>query len=348
MAIKNKTEFAEALTYQDVLLVPQYSDIVSRSEIDAGSDLDNNLHLKLPIISSPMDTISEEEMALTMSKNGGMSIIHRYNEPEEQAAIVKKAVNSGADVVGAAVGVTNGYMERAELLIEAGASVIGSDVAHGHHALTANAIKSIKAKYPYVPLMAGNVATTNGFEALVEWGADSIRCNIGGGSICTTRVQTGHGVPGLQTIFECARAANAKGVKIIADGGIRNAGDIVKALAAGADFVMVGSLLSGTDQAPGKLLKTPEGNFKQYRGMASRDAQMSWRGKSSAPEGVSTMVPWKGDANRILVELAGNIRSGLSYSGARNIAELQVKAEFIRQTNASQSESSAHILKRYR
>ena len=348
MAIKNKTEFAEALTYQDVLLVPQYSDIVSRSEIDAGSDLDNNLHLKLPIISSPMDTISEEEMALTMSKNGGMSIIHRYNEPEEQAAIVKKAVNSGADVVGAAVGVTNGYMERADLLMEAGASVICIDVAHGHHALTEKAIKSIKAKYPYVHLMAGNVATKEGFEALVEWGADSIRCNIGGGSICTTRVQTGHGVPGLQTIFECARAANAKGVKIIADGGIRNAGDIVKALAAGADFVMVGSLLSGTDQAPGKLLKTPEGNFKQYRGMASRDAQMSWRGKSSAPEGVSTMVPWKGDANRILVELAGNIRSGLSYSGSRNIAELQEKAEFIKQTNASQSESSAHILKRYR
>ena len=348
MAIKNKTEFAEALTYQDVLLVPQYSDIVSRSEIDSGSDLDDKLHLKLPIISSPMDTISEEEMALTMSKNGGMSIIHRYNEPEEQAAIVKKAVNSGTDIVGGAIGVTSGYMERAELLIEAGASVICIDVAHGHHALTEKAIKSIKAKYPYVHLMAGNVATKEGFEALVEWGADSIRCNIGGGSICTTRVQTGHGVPGLQTIFECASAANDKGIKIIADGGIRNAGDIVKALAAGADFVMVGSLLSGTDQAPGKLLKTPEGNFKQYRGMASRDAQMNWRGQSSAPEGVSTMVPWKGDANRILVELAGNIRSGLSYSGSRNITELRKKAEFIRQTNASQSESSAHILKGYR
>jgi IMP dehydrogenase len=161
-------------------------------------------------------------------------------------------------------------------------------------------------------------------------------------------VQTGHGVPGLQTIFDCAKAANDKGVKIIADGGIRNAGDIVKALAAGADFVMVGSLLSGTDQAPGKLLKTPEGNFKQYRGMASRDAQMNWRGQSSAPEGVSTMVPWKGDANRILAELAGNIRSGLSYSGSRNISELKERAEFIKQTNASQSESSAHILKRYR
>jgi IMP dehydrogenase len=161
-------------------------------------------------------------------------------------------------------------------------------------------------------------------------------------------VQTGHGVPGLQTILECARASNASGVKIIADGGIRNAGDVVKALAAGADFVMVGSLLSGTDQAPGKLLKTPDGNFKQYRGMASRDAQMNWRGKSSSPEGVSSMVPWKGDANKILDELAGSIKSGLSYTGARSIEELKKKAEFIKQTNASQSESSAHILKRYR
>jgi len=348
VAIKNKTEFAEALTYQDVLLVPQYSDITSRSEIDTGSDLDSNLHLSLPVISSPMDTISEEDMALTMSKNGGMSVIHRYNEPDEQAEIVRNAVACGVNIVGAAVGVTGGYMERAEKLVEAGVSVLCIDVAHGHHVLTERAIKSLKAKYPYIHLMAGNVATKEGFEALVEWGADSIRCNIGGGSICTTRVQTGHGVPGLQTIFECARAANDRGVKIIADGGIRNAGDIVKALAAGADFVMVGSLLSGTDQAPGKLLKTPDGNFKQYRGMASRDAQMNWRGKSSAPEGVSTMVPWKGDANRILGELSGNIRSGLSYSGARNITELQEKAEFIKQTNASQSESSAHILKRYR
>ena len=348
MVIDNRAGFAEALTYQDVLLVPQYSDIVSRSEIDIGGDLDNTLHLTLPVISSPMDTISEEEMAATMSKNGGMSIIHRYNEPDEQAVIIRKAVALGTNVVGGAVGVTNNYMKRALMIVEAGAKVLCIDVAHGHHSLTKKAIKTLKARYPHIHIMAGNVATKEGFEALAEWGSDSIRCNIGGGSICTTRVQTGHGVPGLQTIFDCATAANDRGVKIIADGGIRNAGDIVKALAAGADFVMVGSLLSGTDQAPGKLLKTPDGNFKQYRGMASRDAQMNWRGQSSAPEGVSTMVPWKGDANRILDELAGNIRSGLSYSGSRNIAELQEKAEFIRQTNASQSESSAHILKRYR
>jgi IMP dehydrogenase len=338
----------EAVTYQDVLLVPQYSDIISRTEVDIGNNLDEDLKLNLPIISSPMDTISESKMATAMSSHGGMSIIHRYNSIEEQAEIVRNSIKHGASAVGAAVGVTGNFMERAEAVIDAGAKVICIDVAHGHHILTKNGLIILRDRFPDMHIMAGNVATREGFEALIDWGADSIRCNIGGGSICTTRVQTGHGVPGLQTILECARASNPTGVKIIADGGIRNAGDIVKALAAGADFVMVGSLLSGTDQAPGKLLKTPDGNFKQYRGMASRDAQMNWRGKSSSPEGVSSMVPWKGDANKILDELSGSIKSGLSYTGARTIEELQKKAKFIKQTNASQSESSAHILKRYR
>ena len=340
-------KFSEALTYQDVLLVPQYSDILSRSEVSLDSDLGNGVSLKLPIISSPMDTISESPMASAMSENGGIAVLHRYNSIDVQCKHIECL-----DVrhqVAAAVGVTDDYLDRVEQLVMAGASAICIDVAHGHHVLVKNAIKSIKGKYgDNVHIMAGNVATREGFDALAEWGADSVRCNIGGGSICTTRVQTGHGVPGLHTIFDCARSQYAGDVKIIADGGIKNAGDIVKALAAGADFVMVGSLLSGTDQAPGKLVKTNDGYYKQYRGMASRDAQMNWRGKSSSPEGVSSMVPWKGDVNKILKELSGSIKSGLSYSGARNIQELQTKAKFIRQTNASQVESSAHIIKRYR
>ena len=346
-----EVDVREAVTYQDVLLVPQYSDIISRSEVNTKSVLDSDLDisLDLPVISSPMDTISEEEMALAMSNNGGLSVIHRYNTIVEQAGIIKNAKAMGASVVAAAVGVTDDFMGRAIAAVDAGASIICIDVAHGHHIMMKNALATLKDVLPsHIHIMAGNVATRDGFDDLVKWGADSIRCNIGGGSICTTRVQTGHGVPGLQTIFECARSEHAGKVKIIADGGIRNAGDIVKALAAGADFVMVGSLLSGTDQAPGKLVKTPDGNFKQYRGMASRDAQMDWRGRSSSPEGVSSMVPWKGDVNKILSELSGSIKSGLSYTGARNIQELKNKAKFIKQTNASQSESSAHILKRYK
>ena len=336
----------EALTYQDVLLVPQYSDIESRSEVDIGSQLDNHLRLDLPVIASPMDTVSESPMANAMSENGGLAIIHRYNTIDEQCKHVECLPTEA--MVGAAIGVTGDFVERAQELIRTGVNVLCLDVAHGHHSLMENALKILRHKFPDFHLMAGNVATLEGFDALAHWGASSVRCNIGGGSICTTRVQTGHGVPGLQTIYDCARSEFAGDVKIVADGGIRNGGDIVKALAAGADFVMVGALLSGTDQTPGKLFKTGEGNFKQYRGMASRDAQMSWRGKSGSPEGVSSMIPYKGDVNFILAELAGSIQSGLSYTGARSIEELQAKASFIRQTNAGQTESSAHILKRYR
>lgn len=339
-------EKEEALTYQDVLLVPQYSDIGSRKEVDIGNRLSEDVKLSLPLISSPMDTVSEEEMAQAMSENGGVSVVHRYNTIEEQAGIVGKV--SSDNLVGAAIGATGDFVERAGELVLRGVDFLCIDVAHGHHLHVKNAIETLRSKsWGGVHIMAGNVATLEGFNALASWGADSIRCNIGGGSICTTRVQTGHGVPGLHTIFDCARSEHAGDVKVIADGGIRNAGDVVKALAAGADFVMAGSLFAGTDQSPGKLMKTNQGSFKQYRGMASRDAQMNWRGRSGSPEGVSSMIPYKGDVNLILEELSGSIKSGFSYTGARNIQELWSKAKFIRQTNAGQMESSAHILKRY-
>ena len=339
-------EKEEALTYQDVLLVPQYSDIESRSEVDIGNRLSEDIVLSLPLISSPMDTVSEASMATAMDENGGVSVIHRYNTIEEQAAIVSSISDNA--LVGAAIGATGDFIERAGELVLSGADFLCIDVAHGHHAHVKKAITALRNKqWGGAHIMAGNVATLEGFNALASWGADSIRCNIGGGSICTTRVQTGHGVPGLHTIFDCARSEYAGDVKVVADGGIRNAGDIVKALAAGADFVMAGSLFAGTDQSPGKLMKTSQGSFKQYRGMASRDAQMNWRGRSSSPEGVSSMIPYKGDVNVILEELSGSIKSGFSYSGARTISELWSRAKFIRQTNAGQMESSAHILKRY-
>jgi len=171
-----------------------------------------------------------------------------------------------------------------------------------------------------------------------------VRCNIGGGSICSTRIQTGHGVPGLQTIIDCARSD--RNATIVADGGIRNSGDIVKALAAGADFVMLGSLLSGTDETPGDIINTRHGKFKAYRGMASRDAQVEWRGTTSSLEGIATTIPCKGPVGSVLRELERGIRSGLSYSGARTIKELQMRAQFIRQTGSGQQESSTHILRR--
>ena len=272
--------------------------------------------------------------------------MHRYNTVEQQVEIVSRVSRNWSNVA-AAVGMGGDFMERANQLFEAGASVICVDVAHGHHAMMERTLKSLKDSLgDSVHIMAGNVATREGFERLAAWGADSVRCNIGGGSICSTRIQTGHGLPGLQTIFDCAKSeADAK---IIADGGIRNSGDIVKAIAAGADFVMLGSLLAGTDETPGLVVSDKSGSrYKIYRGMASRDAQKEWRGKmTSAPEGVSTTVPYRGSVGDILYDLAMGLRSGMSYSGSRTIREFQSKARFVRQTNASQTESGTHILRR--
>ena len=334
----------EALTYDDVLLVPQYSDIKSRKEVDISSDLDEDLTFDLPIISSPMDTVTESEMAYAISKMGGLGIIHRYNSIEEQAGMVAEVVGAGVEVVGAAIGVSDDYFERAQTLVENGAKVICVDVAHGHHILMKNALGTLRQAFDdNVHIMAANVATLEGINALAEWGAQSIRCNIGGGSICSTRIQTGHGLPGLQTIFDCADTHHD--VAIIADGGIRTSGDIVKALAAGADFVMLGSLLAGTLQSPGDIVTTPEGLKKRYRGMASKDAQMDWRGRYSSNEGVSTFIKYKGEVKDVLQDLRGGIVSGFSYSGARNLTSLQNEAVWVKQTGAGLSESKTHINK---
>jgi IMP dehydrogenase len=205
------------------------------------------------------------------------------------------------------------------------------------------ALKNLREEYDnHIHIMAGNVCTLEGVNDLADWGADSVRCNIGGGSICSTRVVTGHGLPGLQTIFDCARTD--RDVAIIADGGIKSSGDIVKALAAGADFVLCGSLLAGTTETPGGIVCRQNGYpVKEYRGMASKDAQLDWRNKSSTPEGVASYIPYKGSVADILRDLEGGLKSGFSYSGARNLTELRNKVEWARQTSAGTQESGTHI-----
>jgi len=346
----------KSLSYDDVLLVPQYSDIKSRAEVSTSTNLSAGLKLSLPIISSPMDTITETSMAFVMGTVGATGIVHRYNTIEEQTDIIKE-VNEcfahepdmpyGTQQVGAAVGVTGDFIERAQALVFAGVDYICVDVAHGHHILMKEALYNLRKSLPSgFHIMAGNVATLVGINDLADWGADSVRCNIGGGSICSTRIQTGHGMPGFQTIVECAKTD--RNVGIIADGGIRNAGDIVKALAAGADAVMCGSLLSGTYETPGAVLKDKYGSWKVYRGMASKEAQMNWKGDYSSYEGVSSHVPYRGYVDDILADLERNIRSGLSYSGARSIRELQATSVFIRQTSAGVTESNTHIANKSR
>ena len=341
-------DFKQTYSFDDVLLIPKYSTIESRKQVDVGNNLDSFLKLNLPVISSPMDTVTESSMASAMSLAGGLGIIHRYNSIEEQAELVRNARFMGSKTTGAAVGAQGDYKERAVALYEAGASVICLDVAHGHHSLVKNALSGIRSQLGNkVHIMAGNVATLEAFDALASWGADSIRVGIGGGSICSTRMVSGHGVPTFQSILDCSRTTYD--TKIIADGGIKTTGDMVKALAAGADFVMVGSMLSGTKETPGETFVGKEQKrYKVYRGMASSAAQKSWRGKSSTPEGVSTTVPYRGSVKGILEDITGGIRSGLSYSGARSLAELRNKVSFIRQTNASQLESNTHILWRHR
>jgi len=335
----------DTLTYDDVLLVPQYSDIKSRKEVSLSVDLGRGLKLESPIISSPMDTVTESEMAAVMSIVGGTGIIHRYNSVDEQTDLVIRAKSLASGPVGAAIGVTGDYLDRASALEFAGASILCVDVAHGHHILVKEALTELRKLFgDRVHIMAGNVATLEGFNDLADWGADSIRCNIGGGSICTTRIQTGHGVPGLQTIMDCAKSD--RDALIIADGGLKTSGDITKAIAAGADLVMLGSLLSGTDESPGEVISSvdnPSIKYKRYRGMASKAAQEDWKGTFSSLEGVSSTVPYKGAVVNVLDDLLRGLRSGLSYSGSRSISEFHSKAQFVRQTAAGQVESSAHI-----
>jgi len=335
----------QTYSFDDVLLEPKFSDIESRFSVEIGNDLDENNHLELPVISSPMDTITEGDMARALSAAGGLGIVHRYNTVQEQTSIVSDAFCKYGDMkIAAAVGVTGDYEERACALYDSGAKIICIDVAHGHHSLVKNALSTIrKIMGDEVHLMAGNVATLEGFDALASWGADSIRVGIGGGSICSTRMVTGHGVPTFQSILDCAQTTYD--VKIIADGGIKTTGDMVKAFAAGADFVMLGSMLAGTRETPGEVFLGKAGKkYKVYRGMASSAAQNAWRGKSSIPEGVSTTVPFRGGVKSLLQNIAGGIRSGLSYSGARSLAEFRSKASFVLQTGSGQIESNTHIL----
>ncbi len=337
-------KFKEAVTYDDMLMVPQYSDIKSRKEVDISNNLGHR-KFRIPIISSPMDTVTEADMAISMYRAGGIGVLHRYNTIEQQQRMAREVIDhtEWSGNIAAAIGVTGDFLERAEALVSVGVDVLCVDVAHGHHSLMKKALTTLREAFAnHIYIMAGNVCTLEGINDLADWGADAVRCNIGGGSICSTRLVTGHGLPGLQTIFDCAKTD--RDVKIIADGGIKTSGDIVKALAAGADFVMCGSLLAGTTESPGKILNLPDNSrVKEYRGMASKDAQLDWRKKSSTPEGVASYIPFKGSVLDILTDLEGGIKSGLSYTGARNLTELRDKVEWSRQTSAGTQESGTHI-----
>lgn len=470
-------EIKEGLTFDDVLLVPKYSDIASRSQTSLKTRLTKNIELNMPLVSANMDTVTEHAMAVTMARWGGIGIIHRFLTikaqtdeilkvkrsgsvmvenpytvspdqtitdalayerdmgvsgllvvspdsgklvgiiterdivfaPDKSAPVrdimttdvitgkvgisldeakrilhenrieklplvddenrVKGLVTStdilgndaypeaskdtkGRPLVGAAVGVKDDFLDRAEALLGVGADAIVVDIAHGHSENALSAVRNLKKAFPECDVIAGNVATARGAEDLIKAGVDAIKVGVGSGSICITRVITGSGVPQLSAVMDCSEAASKHGVPVISDGGTRTSGDVTKALAAGASSVMIGGLLGGTDESPGTVLTKNGKRFKVYRGMASLAASVGRRAKEGAAddqdindyvaEGVEALVPYKGGATDILNQLVGGLRSGLSYCGAHDIAQMQHNAEFIRMSQAGFAESRPH------
>ncbi len=339
---------SRGLTFDDVLLVPGYNGIQSRQNVNTQSVVLGR-EFAIPLVSSNMDTITGGAMADAMAALGGFGILHRFmtieaNVKEFQSLTQPKRT-------GISIGIGKDGMERAEALIAAGAEIICVDVAHGHSKEVNRTIRALREKYrDGVLIIAGNVATYAGADYLAAAGADIIKVGIGSGSVCTTRIKTGFGVPQLSALQDCRKVDRP----LIADGGIRFPSDSVKALAAGADFVMLGGMLAGTDETPGEMLKkkTAEGktiSIKRFRGMASREAQEEFMGNMSewkTAEGVSIEVPCRGPVKSVIQDIMGGLRSGMTYCGASTLKDLQRKAQFIEITNASRAEGTPHAVGR--
>ena len=329
------------LTYDDVNIVPKYSELESRSDVDLNTKLTKNVELQIPIVSTPMDTITEYDMALEMMRWGGAGFVHRFMNIDEQVEIIKELkkvreinIEIYNSPICAAVGVTGDYLERARELVWNGCNVILIDVAHGHHKLVGDAIEEIKNDISEIEVVAGSVATGNGAKFLCEKGADALRVGVGNGSLCETRIRTGVGLPSVTALLDVCSVADGYNVPVIADGGIRNVGDVCKGLGSGADTIMVGSLLSGTKESPGTIEKKGqwpnEQLHKKYRGSASRDS----KGNDKNVEGNHKVIPYKGKVKRILHDIRDGIRSSCSYVGASSLEEYRSLVEFVEVTKA--------------
>ena len=389
------------LTYDDVNIVPKYSELNSRDDVELTTRFTKNRKLHIPIVASPMDTVTEEDMAIEMMERGAVGVIHRFMSIKKQSRMMQslhykwdsffnigdgkersadndydewykklhnKSKISKSDYedlkdygmftddmaetdrmwrnlpLCAAVGVTGDYLERAKELVLNGCNVLLIDVAHGHHKNVGDAIEEIKSKISNIEVIAGNIATRDGAEFLCEKGADGIRVGIGNGSLCETRIRTGVGLPQVSVLLDVYSVCDDWDVPIIADGGIRNVGDVAKGLGCGADTIMVGSLLSGTKESPGQIEKQGqwpnEKLFKKYRGSASRDS----KGNDKNVEGNHKVIPYKGKVNRILNDIEDGIKSSCSYVGANNLEEYRSLVEFVEVTYAGQIEAQPHLL----
>lgn len=338
-------ERQKGLTFDDVLMMPRHSEINSRSIPDLKGRVSRNFNLKLPFISANMDTVTEFEMACEMGRLGGLGIIHRFMTVEEQVRQIKMLRDMKTEIpdliVAASVGVKEEGMKRADLLADAGVELLTLDIAHGDSIMMFETLEYVKTRHPKIEVIAGNTAMPEGVRGLIDHGADAVKVGIGPGSMCTTRIITGCGVPQLTAIALCVEEARKHNIPVIADGGIKTSGDIVKAFAAGANSVMLGSLLAGTLETPGEI----KGGLKKYRGMASKDAQISWRGEMQqgmAPEGESSMIHIKGKVSDVINELTGGVRSGMTYLNAKNLDEINKNARFMEMTSSGMMESKPH------
>lgn len=367
----SKNSFFIGLSFDDVLLLPGYSDF-NRSQIDLTSKLTKKIILKTPLISAPMDTVTESKLAIALAKRGGIGIIHRNLTVSDQADQVRRVAKQKL-LVGAAIGVGKIFEDRAKALANAGVSVIVIDSAHGNSKPIIDAVLYLKKTYPRMQIIAGNVATRQGAENLIKVGVDGLRVGMGPGAICTTRIISGMGVPQLTAIMETVSVAKKAGVPVIADGGVKYSGDMVKAFAAGASSVMMGNYFAGASESPGKIVELkPERvpsrfksilskkqatyAFKEYRGMGSIAAMQegakikaedefhgkSYKDRVLVAEGVESLTPIKGTLNDIVDQAIGGIRSGMYYVGVKNIDQLQKEAKFIQITQASLAESHPH------
>jgi IMP dehydrogenase len=363
------------ITFDDVLLIPGYSDF-KRQDISLKTKLTKNIELNIPLVSAPMDTVTEADLAIGLAKEGGIGIIHRNLTVSAQADQVAKVVGANSVspmLVGAAIGASAGSMDRAAALVKAGVDVIVIDSAHGYADYVIDMIKQFKKQFPETDVIAGNVATYDGARALIDAGVDGLRVGMGPGAICTTRIISGMGVPQVTAILDTFRAGKESGIPIIADGGIKYSGDMVKAFAAGASTVMMGSMFASCEEAPGEKVELPAEHvpsrfknilkqhhktypFKSYRGMGSIGAMQEgtkiksedeFHGKRYGDrvlvaEGVEGLVPVHGSVKSVVDQAVGGIRSGMYYVGTKTITQLQEEGAFTQITHASLTESHPH------
>ena len=341
----------EALTFDDVILKPRFSSVLP-SQTVLSTELGPNLKLKIPFISSAMDTVTESEMAIAIARMGGIGVIHRNLKIKNQSEEVNK-VKKMKLLVGAAIGTTEADLERAKMLIKKGADLLVIDTAHGHSEKVLKILSKVKKLKTKIPICVGNIASGEAARRLCNEGADILKVGIGPGSICTTRLIAGIGVPQISAAMDVKDSLKGKKTKIILDGGIKFSGDIIKGLAAGADAIMMGSIFAGTEESPGKKFKYKNKFYKVYRGMGSIGAmssgssdryfQKKYKDSSKfVPEGIEGRVEFKGSVERILYQLQGGLRSSMGYIGAKKINEIQKKAIFIKITKAGFYESMVH------